>query len=59
MHAIPPLPTRDLTRLLPGTPDTMGTHREESNGRTDDMIHLARRIFPTQIEELLLATPTL
>jgi phenylacetate-CoA ligase len=51
--------TRDLTRLLPGTARTM-RRIEKINGRTDDMIILRGvNLFPTQIEELILATPPL
>ncbi len=48
--------TRDLTRLLPGTARTM-RRMEKITGRTDDMIILRGvNLFPTQIEELILAT---
>ena len=48
--------TRDLTRLLPGTARTM-RRMEKITGRSDDMIILRGvNVFPTQIEELLLAT---
>jgi len=51
--------TRDLTRLMPGTARTM-RRIEKINGRTDDMIILRGvNLFPTQIEELILATPPL
>jgi len=51
--------TRDLTRLLPGTARTM-RRMEKVTGRTDDMIILRGvNLFPTQIEELLLALPAL
>jgi phenylacetate-CoA ligase len=51
--------TRDLTRLLPGTARTM-RRMEKVTGRTDDMIILRGvNLFPTQIEELVLATPAL
>ncbi len=47
--------TRDLTRLLPGTSRTM-RRIEKITGRTDDMIILRGvNLFPTQIEELILA----
>ena len=47
--------TRDLTRLLPGTARTM-RRIEKITGRTDDMIILRGvNLFPTQIEELILA----
>ena len=49
--------TRDLTRLLPGTARTM-RRIEKITGRTDDMIILRGvNLFPTQIEELILAHP--
>ncbi|MDJ0824053.1 MAG: phenylacetate--CoA ligase [Rhodobacter sp.] len=48
--------TRDLTRLLPGTARTM-RRMEKITGRSDDMIILRGvNLFPTQIEEALLAT---
>jgi phenylacetate-CoA ligase len=51
--------TRDLTRLLPGTARTM-RRIEKITGRTDDMIILRGvNLFPTQIEELILALPAL
>src|SRR5439155_12774658 len=51
--------TRDLTRLLPGTARTM-RRIDTITGRTDDMIILRGvNLFPTQIEELILATPAL
>ncbi|MBB5514188.1 phenylacetate-CoA ligase [Rubricella aquisinus] len=51
--------TRDLTRLLPGTARTM-RRMEKITGRSDDMINLRGvNVFPTQIEEVLLATPGL
>src|SRR5580692_11807515 len=44
--------TRDLTRLLPGM-----ARMEKVTGRSDDMIILRGvNVFPTQIEEVLLAT---
>jgi len=47
--------TRDLTRLLPGTARSM-RRMEKVTGRTDDMIILRGvNVFPTQIEEQLLA----
>ena len=47
--------TRDLTRLLPGTARTM-RRMEKVTGRTDDMIVLRGvNVFPTQIEEQVLA----
>ncbi|MFC2966914.1 phenylacetate--CoA ligase PaaK [Acidimangrovimonas pyrenivorans] len=51
--------TRDLTRLLPGTARSM-RRMEKITGRTDDMIILRGvNIFPTQIEEQLMAVPEL
>lgn len=51
--------TRDLTRLLPGTARPM-RRIEKITGRSDDlMIVRGVNLFPTQIEELVLATPTL
>lgn len=51
--------TRDLTRLHPGTARSM-RRMERITGRTDDMIILRGvNIFPTQIEEQVLATPGL
>jgi phenylacetate-CoA ligase len=51
--------TRDLTRLLPGTARTM-RRMEKITGRSDDMIILRGvNLFPTQIEELILAMPEL
>ena len=51
--------TRDLTRLLP--PTALAMRRiEKITGRTDDMIILRGvNLFPTQIEELILAVPEL
>ncbi|OXT00664.1 phenylacetate--CoA ligase [Notoacmeibacter marinus] len=47
--------TRDLTRLLPGTARSM-RRMEKVTGRSDDMIILRGvNVFPTQIEEQLLA----
>jgi phenylacetate-CoA ligase len=49
--------TRDLTRLLPGTARSM-RRIEKLMGRTDDMIILRGvNVFPSQIEEQLLAVP--
>ncbi|WGH80210.1 phenylacetate--CoA ligase PaaK [Jannaschia ovalis] len=51
--------TRDLTTLMPGT---ARTHRRMAKvtGRSDDMIILRGvNVFPTQIEERVLATPGL
>ncbi len=51
--------TRDLTRLLPGTARSM-RRMEKITGRSDDMIILRGvNVFPTQVEELVLATPDL
>ncbi|MGH1367887.1 MAG: phenylacetate--CoA ligase PaaK [Maritimibacter sp.] len=51
--------TRDLTRLLPGTARTM-RRMEKITGRSDDMIILRGvNVFPTQIEEQLMAVPDL
>jgi phenylacetate-CoA ligase len=47
--------TRDLTRLMPGTARSM-RRMEKITGRTDDMIILRGvNVFPTQIEEQMLA----
>jgi phenylacetate-CoA ligase len=47
--------TKDLTRLLPGTARSM-RRMEKITGRVDDMIILRGvNVFPTQIEEQLLA----
>jgi len=49
--------TRDLTRLLPGTARPGFRRMEKVTGRSDDMIILRGvNLFPTQIEEVLLAT---
>lgn len=51
--------TRDLTRLLPGTARSM-RRMEKVTGRSDDMIILRGvNVFPTQIEECIMATPGL
>ncbi|MEM1272302.1 MAG: phenylacetate--CoA ligase PaaK [Pseudomonadota bacterium] len=51
--------TRDLTRLLPGTARTM-RRMEKVTGRSDDMMILRGvNVFPTQIEEQVIATPGL
>jgi phenylacetate-CoA ligase len=48
--------TRDLTRLLPGTARSM-RRMEKVTGRSDDMIILRGvNVFPTQIEEQVMAT---
>ncbi len=47
--------TRDLTRLMPGTARTM-RRMEKVTGRSDDMMILRGvNVFPTQIEEQILA----
>jgi phenylacetate-CoA ligase len=51
--------TRDLTRLLPGTARTM-RRMEKVTGRSDDMMIVRGvNVFPTQIEEQILAVPGL
>ncbi|MBX2801850.1 MAG: phenylacetate--CoA ligase [Myxococcales bacterium] len=51
--------TRDLTRLLPGTARTM-RRMEKVTGRSDDMLIIRGvNVFPSQIEELILAQPAL
>ncbi|PPD14717.1 MAG: phenylacetate--CoA ligase [Methylobacterium sp.] len=51
--------TRDLTRLLPGTARSM-RRMEKVTGRSDDMMIVRGvNVFPTQIEEMLLALPAL
>ncbi len=51
--------TRDLTRLLPGTARSM-RRIEKVTGRSDDMMIVRGvNVFPTQIEELVLAIPEL
>ncbi len=51
--------TRDLTRLLPGTARSM-RRMEKVTGRSDDMMILRGvNVFPTQIEEQILAQPGL
>lgn len=48
--------TKDLTRLLPGTARSM-RRMEKITGRSDDMIILRGvNVFPTQIEEQVMAT---
>lgn len=50
--------TRDLTRLLPGTARPAFRRMEKVTGRCDDMIILRGvNVFPSQIEEIVLATP--
>src|SRR5712671_2136238 len=49
--------TRDLTRLLLGTARPAVRRMEKITGRSDDMIILRGvNVFPTQLEEVLLAT---
>ena len=49
--------TRDLTRLLPGTARPAMRRMEKITGRSDDlMIVRGVNVFPTQIEEHILAT---
>ena len=51
--------TRDLTRLLPGTARTM-RRMDKITGRSDDMLIIRGvNVFPTQIEERVLALGTL
>ncbi len=51
--------TRDLTRLMPGTARTL-RRMEKVTGRSDDMIILRGvNLFPTQVEEQVLAAPAL
>ncbi len=51
--------TRDLTRLLPGTARTM-RRMEKITGRCDDMLIIrGMNVFPTQIEERVLAVTEL
>ncbi|MEU2603963.1 phenylacetate--CoA ligase PaaK [Streptomyces albus] len=50
--------TRDLTRLLPGTARPAFRRIEKITGRSDDMIILRGvNVFPSQIEEIVLALP--
>jgi phenylacetate-CoA ligase len=52
--------TRDLTRLLPGTARPAMRRMAKVTGRSDDMIILRGvNVFPTQLEELVLAVPGL
>ena len=49
--------TRDLTRLLPGTARPGMRRMEKVTGRTDDMMIVRGvNVFPTQVEEVVLAT---
>lgn len=51
--------TRDLTRLLPGTDRTM-RRMDKITGRSDDMLIMRGvNVFPSQIEEQVLALPEL
>ena len=51
--------TRDLSALLPGTARTM-RRMARIGGRTDDMLIVRGvNVFPTQVEELVLAEPRL
>jgi phenylacetate-CoA ligase len=51
--------TRDLTRLMPGTARSM-RRMAKITGRSDDMLIIRGvNLFPTQIEELILAEPRL
>jgi phenylacetate-CoA ligase len=51
--------TRDLTRLLPPTARSM-RRMDKIVGRSDDMLIIRGvNVFPSQIEELLLAQPSL
>jgi phenylacetate-CoA ligase len=51
--------TRDLTRLLPGTATSM-RRMAKTSGRTDDMLIVRGvNVFPSQIEELILACEAL
>lgn len=52
--------TRDLTRLLPGTAVPSMRRMEKITGRSDDMMIIRGvNVFPTQIEEHVLAEPRL
>ncbi|HET7305591.1 MAG TPA: phenylacetate--CoA ligase PaaK [Segeticoccus sp.] len=52
--------TRDLTKLLPGTARPGFRRMEKVTGRSDDlMIVRGVNVFPTQIEEIVLAVPGL
>jgi phenylacetate-CoA ligase len=49
--------TRDLTRLLPGTAYPAFRRMQKVTGRTDDMMIVRGvNVFPTQVEEQILAT---
>src|SRR4051812_22723420 len=51
--------TRDLTRLLPGTARSMRRIQKITGRSYDMMIVRGVNVFPTQIEELILRTPSL
>ncbi len=52
--------TRDLTRLLPGTAYPSFRRMEKVTGRSDDMMIVRGvNVFPTQVEEHVLAEPLL
>jgi phenylacetate-CoA ligase len=52
--------TRDLTRLLPGSAVPSMRRMQKVTGRTDDMMIIRGvNVFPTQIEEHVLAEPRL
>src|SRR5204863_4094223 len=52
--------TRDLTRLLPGTAYPAFRRMEKITGRSDDMMIVRGvNVFPTQVEELVLAESSL
>jgi phenylacetate-CoA ligase len=52
--------TRDLTRLLPGTAYPAFRRMEKITGRSDDMMIVRGvNVFPTQVEELVLAESAL
>ncbi|MGW4061373.1 phenylacetate--CoA ligase PaaK [Amycolatopsis sp. NPDC004747] len=52
--------TRDLTALSPGTARPAFRRMAKVTGRTDDLIILRGvNVFPTQIEEIVLRTPSL
>jgi phenylacetate-CoA ligase len=52
--------TRDLTRLLPGTAVPSMRRMQKITGRSDDMMIIRGvNVFPTQIEEHVLAEPAL
>jgi phenylacetate-CoA ligase len=52
--------TRDLTRLLPGTAYPAFRRMQKVTGRTDDMMIVRGvNVFPTQVEEQILAIPGL